>query len=297
MCLTVSFIKSCWLTGPVEEPLIKLYLHQDRKCIDLKLEEYIVGTVAAEMPASFDIEALKAQAVCARTYALRKLVEGKEYPQGADLSDDITSCQAYISPAEFQKLNPLYYKNLLNKIKEACNKTRGLIMVYDGEPIDALYHSTCGGQTESASEAWGNEVPYLHSVKCPYCKDSKRYKTSGNISLQDLRSFAGTNKRSIVLRVADRSPSGRVKRLEINDQPFSAEKFRQYFNLPSTWWQFENNNEALLIQSRGYGHGIGLCQYGANGMAKAGHNYRDILNKYYQDIDFCKMEWKSDPNP
>lgn len=294
LCLIIAGIKGCISQKTIEQPYIKLYLHQENRVIKLKLEDYIIGTVAAEMPASFELEALKAQAVCARTYALRKLVEGRKYPLDADLSDDINSCQAYISPAEFKNRNPRYYKPLLDKIEQACHSTRGLIMVYNDQPIDALYHSTCGGKTETAAEAWGLEVPYLHSVKCGYCTASKYYKTSLAVSADQLQTLTAHNIGTLTLRVVERSSSGRVKKLEINQQPISAEKFRRSLNLPSTWWEFNNEKDKLIITSHGYGHGVGLCQFGANGMAKEGNNYREILNKYYQHIDFCTLKWKDE---
>ena len=160
------------------DPLINLYLSQENKVIALPLEEYLVGCVAAEMPANFDLEALKAQAVCARTYAIRKLVDNHPYPKGADLSDDINTCQAYISEAEFLqrhgKDSQLLWKK---KSKKAVKETEGIIVIYDNKPIDALYHSTCGGRTADAEEIWGNIIPYLKSKSCSYCRESQRYST------------------------------------------------------------------------------------------------------------------------
>lgn len=287
-------LKTCQKTISIKQaPKIKLYLSRENRIINLALEDYITGTVAAEMPANFDLEALKAQAVCARTYTLRRLLDPKLYPMGADVTDDIYNCQAYISQSEFKNRNPQNYKILWSKISQAVRETAGQIMVYNGEVIDALYHSTCGGQTESAVYAWGRDIPYLRSVECDYCRESKYYKTSQVFSIQDVQKITGT-KSPINLGISEETPSGRVKRLKINQISFTGEKFRQIFNLPSTNWTFTSAKGELIVNSRGYGHGIGLCQYGANGMAKAGKNYREILRHYYQHFDFNQLQWKTD---
>lgn len=272
------------------EPYIKLYLTEEDKIIELLLENYIIGVVAAEMPASFEIEALKAQAVCARTYTFRKLLDDKKYPGGANLSDNINSCQAYISEEEFFRRHPKY-KGLYAKVKEAVRQTRGEIMIYNEEPIDALYHSTCGGQTESAFNAWGKNVPYLRSVKCRYCKQSRHYQSVQVFSVQDFTNSLGMNNSQPQVQVSENTPSGRVKKVKINDKELSGEKLRHILGLPSTWCRFKVNAQQVKIESRGYGHGLGLCQYGANGMALEGKNYHQILKHYYQDIEFSQLKY------
>lgn len=266
------------------EPLVKLYLSQQDQVIELKLEEYLAGTVAAEMPASFGLEALKAQAVCARTYAVRKIVTGRTYPRGADLSDDITCCQAYRT----EKIAPA----LQAKIMQAVSETRGEIMLYRHEPIDALYHSTCGGQTESASNAWIKGCPYLKSVKCKYCTNSSHYSSQVTFSAQQIAARFGLSPgRELKVQILERTSSGRVKKLQINDQSISGESFRHKLGLPSTWFSIEWQDHNLVITNRGYGHGVGMCQYGAGGMAQAGKNYREILEHYYQQVEFYKIQY------
>lgn len=276
-----------------EEPYIKLYLSAEDRVIELGMEEYLLGTVAAEMPAGFGLEALKAQAVCARTYAVRKIVEGRSYPGGAQLSDDINSCQAYVSPAEFARRNPSNHRELWAKIEAAVTATRGVVMVYRDQPIDALYHSTCGGKTESALATTGKDVPYLRSVDCAYCQASRYYQTQQVFSLQDLKPLLKeappVNK--ISLKVVSRTGSGRVSRLELNGHSIYAETMRRTLGLPSTWWNFMLENGSLIINSRGYGHGMGLCQYGAGGMASQGKSYKQILRHYYQHIELLSLEY------
>jgi stage II sporulation protein D len=267
---------------------IKLYLKEDDQVIKLNLEEYIVGTVAAEMPASFGLEALKAQAICARTYALRKLISHHKYPHNADLSDDIYSCQAYITKNKYDDWNP----DLIKKVKQAVDQTRGQIMIYDDQPIDALYHSTCGGQTESALNGWGKDIPYLQSVKCKYCRESQHYRNTTRVTLDQLRkSLSIPKSKTIQIEILTRSSTGRVKKVKIASQILSGEKFRQTFNLPSTWFYLESKGNSLIIESNGYGHGSGMCQWGANGMAQSGKNYKDILKTYYKNIEFYQISY------
>lgn len=269
------------------EPQIKLYLHKERKVIQLGLEDYITGTVAAEMPASFEREALKAQAVAARSYTLRRLQAEHKYALGCDMSDDINECQAYISQEAFEE-NHGKGTDLWDKIASAVEETRGEIMVYDGLPIDALYHSTCGGQTESAWEAWHSSVPYLQSVSCEYCKDSGHYEDCKTFSNADLIKAIGEAGQ---IQVVETTASGRAKVITINKRTLSGEEFRARLGLPSNWLSITSSKTGITINSRGYGHGIGLCQNGANGMAKAGYKYRSILSHYYTSIDFLKLNY------
>ncbi|MEN6350565.1 MAG: stage II sporulation protein D [Syntrophomonas sp.] len=271
----------------VEEPRIKLYLHEEKRVVLIDLEEYITGTVAAEMPASFEVEALKAQAVAARSYTLRRLQMAHKYESDCDMSDDVNECQAYISRDAFEKQHGKT-QNLWIKIAQVVEDTRGEIMIYDGFPIDALYHSTCGGRTESSLEAWHSNVPYLQSVACEYCRDSAHYEELKTFSNADLIKVLGE---SGPIKVVETTSSGRVKAMKINKRRISGEEFRALLGLPSNWLSIKTNQTGITVNSRGYGHGIGLCQNGSNGMAKTGAKYHDILKNYYQGIDFLKINY------
>lgn len=272
-----------------EDLHIKLYLSQQQQVIELPFEEYIIGTVAAEMPANFELEALKAQAVCARTYALRKIIENHKYPLNADLSDDICSCQAYCSQEEFKKRHGDKQGKLWDKISRAVNSTRGEVLLYDGKLIDALYHSTCGGYTADAEEVWGNPLPYLKAVKCNYCSQSRFYNSNQIISWDDLRKQLNLKARIYEIKIIPYRPAGRVREIIINDRHFSAASVRHDLNLPSTWWQFKTNSNGVIINSRGYGHGVGMCQYGANGLAMNNKSYEQILRIYYTGVSLEKI--------
>lgn len=272
----------------VGQPEIQLYLHQEGKVIKLELEEYLIGTVAAEMPASFEIEALKAQAVCARTYAVKKIISNKSYPNGADLSDDVTTCQAFVLVSKFAPANP-DRDELLIKIEKAVKATRGEILLFDSQPIDALYCSTCGGSTESASAVWGSSISYLQPVKCEDCIKSPHYKQETVLSNDNLRKLVGDNSSRLKIKILSYTPSGRAYKISINGKSVDATDMRQKLGLPSTWMQFQTTAQSTVVSSRGYGHGVGLCQFGANGMAERGKDYRQILKKYYQGVTLYNL--------
>lgn len=273
------------------EPNVTLYLSKSDQKISMALEEYITGTVAAEMPASFEIEALKAQAVCARTYAINRLFYEKKYPLDADLSDDINCCQAYVSSEEFRKRHPSAPDKYLKKIREAVTATRGQVMLYQNEPLDALYCSTCGGKTENASESGGRNLPYLQGVDCPYCHASPRYMNKQTFSGVYIRQRLALNGKGLKVNILNVTRSGRIRQVKFNDKVLSGENMRSSLGLPSTWCSFQVEGDSLVIWSRGYGHGIGLCQFGANGMARAGYDYRQILHHYYQGFELHQLAY------
>lgn len=267
------------------EPFVKLYLHEKDQVTELYLEDYLIGTVAAEMPASFDMEALKAQAVCARTYAIRKIIDHHPYPRQANLSDDINSCQAFCDVSSRQ-ISP----ENLKRIETAVKSTRGEVMLYDSYPIDALYHSCCGGKTDSS---WGGSapLPYLQAVKCKYCQHSSHYSEKHQIPNQRLAALVGGKNNKLEIKILSTSPGGRANQISINGQKIWASDLRRQLNLPSQWMTFKVGSQQTEITTRGYGHGLGMCQYGADGLGKRGRDYKEILNYYYQDIQIYKLPY------
>ncbi|MDO4539550.1 MAG: SpoIID/LytB domain-containing protein [Syntrophomonadaceae bacterium] len=164
-------------SAPAAEPQVTLYRHQSGEVTALALEDYVLGVVMAEMPLLFGGEALKAQAVCARTYALRGMTAARDFPGGADLSDDVQECQSYVSLMDYQARNPEVDEELLALATQAVAATRGEILLYKKTLADTVYHASCGGQTAAAAEVWGGEsVPYLRSVRCPgdACRDYRQ---------------------------------------------------------------------------------------------------------------------------
>lgn len=271
----------------IKEPSVQLYLHEKNEVISLALENYIIGTVAAEMPASFEMEALKAQAVCARTYALKKLIDQHPYPRGADLSDDIYSCQAF---RDLSSSDQAISDSALERVQMAVKETRGEIILYQSRPIDALYHSCCGGRTDCS---WGNApgLDYLKVVTCRYCKDSPHYLETRQVDNSALAALVGSHDKNLDIRILSTSPGGRANQISINGKKIWASNLRQKLGLPSQWLSFQQGRQQTEITTRGYGHGLGLCQYGANGMAKRGKSYQQILNFYYKDIELYKLPY------
>ena len=243
-----------------------------------ELEEYIIGVVGAEMPASFNKEALKAQSVVARTYALKSIKNNKQ------LTTD-NSTQNFKDNNELKKMWGSSYNTYYNKIKSAVLETKGLYLSYNNDYADAVYHSTSNGNTEDAVYVWGNSVPYLKSVSSEYDNTNKNYNsiitlTYNEISTKLKNSIDSNTKFNIISRTS----GNRVKEIEINGTTYSGVEFRKLLNLRSADFSIENNGANVVISTNGYGHGVGMSQYGANGMANNGSSYRDILLHYYTGV-------------
>ncbi|MGE5455460.1 MAG: stage II sporulation protein D, partial [Methylocystaceae bacterium] len=250
--------------------------------------------VGAEMPASFGSEALKAQAVTARTYTLKRLYAPAKHPRGAQMCDDIRCCQAYIDPQKYrQEFGNSWYEARFVPVRRAVVATRSQIMLYKNQLIDTPYFSTCGGKTASASEVWGREVPYLQSVPCSYCQNSKRYNNQITISLKQVNQvLKEPEHKHFQLRSKVVTASGRLRSAVVNGRPISGTKLRQLFGLPSTQITAVNQQgNQVTFECRGYGHGVGLCQYGAAGMGQENYKYQQILQHYYQGIKVVKLNY------
>ncbi|AZR73984.1 stage II sporulation protein D [Anoxybacter fermentans] len=308
-------VRGCTFGGSeIKRPrgsVIKVFNHQKKEILDMELEEYIKGVVAAEMPASFDMEALKAQAVVARTYVLYRLKKGytvPEHPQ-AVVSTDYQSGQAWASRKELQKKWGLI-GYLLNwkKISEAVEATRGQVLTYNGELIDALYHSNAGGKTEDPAYVWGNPVPYLKSVPSQYDLEAPDYRGEFIFSWKELDQKLGTNltagieqikelsKTAIagagegLVEILEVSPTQRILQVRIDGFIFSGKDLRRKLNLPSTKCEIIPTAEGIKFVTYGKGHGVGMSQYGANGMAKYGSDYTEILSHYYPGTRLAQVK-------
>lgn len=244
----------------------------------IELEEYLVGVVAAEMPASFNSEALKAQAVLARTYALKKISKGEKLT-------DTVSTQAYIDKGQMQNKWGNEYSKYYNKIVSAVNSTKGQVVKYKGNYIEALYHATSNGKTESAKEVWGQDIPYLKSVDSSWDKKTSAYLKIENKEFNVLMKILGIDiDKSTNIEILSKDESGRVSKIKVKDKIYTGVEFRTLLNLRSTDFDITITENGLEVITRGYGHGVGMSQYGANEMAKLGYNYKDIINHYYQNI-------------
>lgn len=246
--------------------------------INIELEDYVIGVVAAEMPASFHIEALKAQSVIARTYAFNKL------SKGVTLTDN-NSTQNYIDIDQMRNKWGADFDKYYNKIKDAVLSTEGTTLKYNDEYIDAVYFSTSNGYTEDSINVWGNDIPYLKSVESSWDRDASSFFRTQTMDLNTFNSKLGTNiSNGDEISIIERNSSSRVSKISVGGKIFSGVQFRNILGLRSADFDIGLNDNLLTITTRGYGHGVGMSQYGANGMAQNGYNYKQILSHYYSNV-------------
>ena len=266
------------VSEPIDNNIYVSVRRGDGRVVSLELEDYVTGVVGAEMPALFSSEALKAQAVIARTYAL------KANSMGRTLSDNESS-QSYKDNGELVSMWGGSYSSYYSKIKDAVNSTNGVYLTYNGNYIEAVYHSTSNGRTEDSSNVWGNSFPYLVSVDSVYDNSNPSFSISKTFSYSDLSSKLGFSvDANTEFNVLGHTSGGRVSNISVGGVNFSGVSFRSMLGLRSTDFDISKVDGGVVITTRGYGHGVGMSQYGANGMAKAGYSYRDILLHYYPGV-------------
>lgn len=304
--LVMYFIPDREIEIEEDRATVKVLLHETQRVVEMGLEEYIVGVVAAEMPASFSLEALKAQAVAARTYAVKRLLVAdprvKKINQEADLSTDHTINQAWISIAEMKRRwGKWNYAANRRKIVQAVEETRGKVLVYKGQIIDPAYHASCGGKcTESSGEVWKFDLPYLQSVSCTGHTD-RHHAENHFFSLQKIDAVLGTSLntlsvstltsgRSDVFSIKEKSRSGRIREVTISGKSFSGSELRTKLELPSTRFSWQIKDGGVSFQTNGYGHGVGMCQYGAADLAEQGKTYQEILTHYYTGAQIAAVK-------
>lgn len=261
---------------PTEQPQEQRKLQvlmTDGSICTLPLEAYILGVVLGEMPASFETEALKAQAVVARTYALR----GKRH-QNADICTDHTCCQAYCAPETYAG-----GKASLEKVRDAVNATAGQVVTYGGELIEATYFSCSGGRTEDAVAVWGKNVPYLQAVDSPGEEKANNYlKTMSIKSSEFAAAFGGlSGSPSTWIGEITYTKGGGVDTIIIGGKQYKGTQVRQKLGLRSTAFVITVMGNSVTITTKGYGHRVGMSQYGADAMAVAGSHYGEIIAHYY----------------
>lgn len=284
--------------GIVEgEPLVvKVYFPETRQIQSLPLPDYLKGVVAAEMPQEFEMEALKAQMVVARTYTVRRMQHFTGPGRGgcilnpaADVCADHNTSQAYISRDQFARdKGEAATSALWKRLDLAEQQTQGLVLRYQGELVDPLYHSVSGRMTEDAGEYFSHQSPYLKPVSdiwgayAPKLVESQRFKADG------LARVLGVKEKPLV-QVLAKTATGRVKTVKVGEKTFSGREFRERLDLRSADFTVASHNGDIVVTTHGYGHGVGMSQYGANGMAKQGKTYRDILTHYYTGVQISRI--------
>lgn len=278
--------------------LLKVYKHQSDQIEKMLLDEYLRGVLAGEMPALYHMEALKAQAVAARTYTVKQLSAyggaGCRENPAADISTDYRFNQAWLSENEMkEKWGFISYFYNWARINRAVEQTEGEVLVYNKKVIDAVYHANSGGQTEDSTFVWGEMHPYLQSVRSPYDQErSENYLNTFYFGADELRDKLGLNREdnSLFIEVTHRSSSGRVVELTAGNKKITGNDFRSLLCLTSNKFEISRTGDIFTIIVYGKGHGVGMSQDGADGYAKAGYDYRQILEHYYPGTEIGRLK-------
>lgn len=290
------------LETALNEPAIPVYLTQAKRIETVPLEAYVRGVIAAEMPIEFELEALKAQAIAARTYIVRRLMyeDTSNVPvEGALVTDTITH-QAYLNTSQLRsRWSVLDYAKNIEKLNRAVNETAGLIATYEGEPIQAVFFSTSNGHTENSEDYFRDAIPYLRSVPSPWDSElSPKYEQSTAIPLKEMMSKLGlsapvsTSGGKLQLQVVEETAGKRISSIKVADQLFTGREVREKLGLPSSHFTWKLDKDHIIFTTYGYGHGVGMSQWGANGMAKEGKDAAEIIRYYYQGVNLEK--WPKD---
>ena len=268
-------------TMPTEsEDTIKL-LHNDGTVTEENMEDYLVSALIGEMPADFELEALKAQAVAARTYTKKVISSGFKHGEGT-ICENPACCQARLSPAEYVSRGGI--PGDLEKIRRAVSETSGQVLTYQGELIEAVYFSCSGGITEDAVAVWGADIPYLRSVESPGEENAPYDTDTVEFTPQSFQDLLGQNLEGTPdtwFGETTYTSGGGVEKMIIGGLAYTGTALRSQLGLRSTAFTVETTPEKIIIHTRGWGHRVGMSQYGADAMAAQGATYDEILSHYY----------------
>ena len=246
----------------------------------LDLEEYVIGVVAGEMPASFEMEALKAQAIASRTYALYKKSMNNDYDVTTTIAD-----QVYITKEDMQNKWLEDFDKYYQKVSAAVDETKGLVIKYNNEIIKSYYFAMSNGYTEDAINVFNESQDYLVSVESSNENEiTNNLVKTVELNKQDFCNKLDITCPKITINNIQKDSSNRIEQITINNKTFSGVEIRKLLNLRSTDFIINISNDNINITTKGYGHGVGMSQYGANAMAKNKANYEDILKHYYKDV-------------
>jgi len=254
------------------------------------MDDYLIGVVLAEMPASFETEALKAQAVVARTYARKAWITGGKHKDGSVCSAS-SCCQAWISEQEYLRQGGTAEN--VEKIRCAVLSTSGQVLTYDGDLIEATYFSCSGGSTEDAAAVWGTDFPYLQSVDSPGEEGAACYRDTVEFTPEELAEKLGINLTGTPagwISSVTYTEGGGVDTISIGGKYFTGTEVRSLLGLRSAAFSVETGETAVIVTTRGYGHRVGMSQYGADAMAALGSTYEEILAHYYQGTELMQLK-------
>ncbi|MEF2968039.1 stage II sporulation protein D [Paenibacillus sp. M1] len=289
--------------SPADEPEVRVYLTRTGSVETVPLEQYVTGVLAAEMPADFELEALKAQAIAARTFIIRRLAAGDTSGvpgRQADVVDTVDH-QAYLSKETLERWAGSGKSEQLAKLEQAVRETRGIVMTYQGKPITAAFFSSSGGYTENSEEYWSLRIPYLRSVPSPWDSTVNPHnKETVTLSVNELferlgqkapaqtalAGASGSGLSDSLVKILSFTSGKRVKGIRIGDQTYTGREIREKLDLRSSQFSVKLDGTNVKITTYGYGHGVGMSQWGANGMAQKGYTTTQILKHYYTGISF-----------
>lgn len=271
-----------------QKDTISVFMTESSTTEELEMREYIIGAVASEMPASYDKEALKAQALAAVTYAEYQKKNGSsEDLNGADISDNSNVHQGYMTKSDMQEKWGDAYEAYYEKIADAVDAVIDKVITYNGEPIMAAYHAISSGVTESAENIWGKDIPYLVSVESEGDSESTRYASTATVTDEDLQELMGAENVTSDgedIKINSTSDAGTVLSVSVCGKDMPGMDARELFSLRSPCFTVEYEDGEYTFTVSGYGHGVGLSQYGADWYAKQGMTYDEIIAHYYKGV-------------
>ena len=277
---------------------VKLLHTKTGEVEEIGIDEYLLGVVSSEMPASFESEALKAQAVVARTYTMYKIVNGSKH-ENVDICDDSTCCQAWISKEDrLNKWKEEERDSNWAKIENVVYSTKGKIITYDNKPINAFFHSNSGGTTDTATAVWGGtNYPYLQAVQTSGEDTYSQYNSEVTVTKEEFVSkikeyhndleidFSLDNQ----IEILGYTEGERIKSIKIGNLELSGVEIRTIFGLKSAKFNINIEDDEIKFTVIGYGHGVGMSQTGADSMAKQGSNYEEIIKHYYTGVEIIDI--------
>ena len=276
---------------------IKLLHKKTGEVEQVNIDDYLCNVVSAEMPADYEIEALKAQAVVARTYTIYKINNKKH--ENADICDDSTCCQAWVDKeTRFSRWEESKRESNWEKIQKCIQETQGQIVTYQNQPINAFFHANSGGKTELPVNVWGGTgLPYLQVVETAGEEGYKQYESEVELTQDELIEKLKTKYSDISidfsnqenLKILEYTDSGRVKTVKFGNHEISGVETRTLLGLKSTNFEISKENDKIKFTVKGYGHGVGMSQTGADAMAKQGKNYKEIINHFYSGVEIKEV--------
>lgn len=306
----VSNIENVTQEQPEQEVETTIYDYQKYKTIklfhsgsgqieELPIDEYLYGVVSSEMPANYEAEALKAQAIVARTYTIYQIMNNSGKHPGADICDNSSCCQAWISKDErLSKWAPEEAESNWNKIVDAVNSTSGRIITYQNKPINAFFHSNSGGKTESSLNIWGGiDYPYLKSVETAGEEGYTQYSSEAKFTKEELLNKLKEKyedceidySQENCIQILEYTTSGRVKTIKFGNKEIAGTEARTILGLRSTNFSFTISGDEIIFSVIGYGHGVGMSQTGADALAKSSSNCEEIIKHFYTDVEIVEV--------